>query len=171
MSLLEMQNNIIMLLTAKIDERANGLEVMVRENTMKIEAIKKSVDFIFGEVKTLKSDMKKVEVICQENEKKVAELEQKVNEAERYQRRCNHGTMEFQSRRVRANAELLTFVELSFPNQKPNFRKMWTSFIVWEDSRIKTRDRGQPSSGSPTDLHRIFSGGERRIVSSSSCKN
>eukprot|EP00063_Salmo_salar_P062760 XP_014037595.1 PREDICTED: uncharacterized protein LOC106590943 [Salmo salar] len=97
MSLLEMQNNIIMLLTAKIDERANGLEVMVRENTMKIEAIKKSVDFIFGEVKTLKSDMKKVEVICQENEKKVAELEQKVNEAERYEHRWNlrlHGIPE-----------------------------------------------------------------------------
>jgi hypothetical protein len=40
-------------------------------------------------VKTLKSDMKKGEVICQENEKKVSELEQKVNEAERYQRRWN----------------------------------------------------------------------------------
>lgn len=51
-SLLEMQNNIVMLLTAKLDERANGLEDMVRENTMKIEAMKKSVDFIFGEVRT-----------------------------------------------------------------------------------------------------------------------
>ena len=47
MSLLEMQNNIVMLLTAKIDERANGLELMVRENTMKIRAIKKSVDFLW----------------------------------------------------------------------------------------------------------------------------
>eukprot|EP00063_Salmo_salar_P038380 XP_014013215.1 PREDICTED: uncharacterized protein LOC106578668 [Salmo salar] len=89
MSLLEMQNNIVMLLTAKIDERANGLEVTVRENTMKTEAIKKSVDFIFGEVKNFKMFIKKVEVICQENEKKLAELEQKVNEAERYQRRWN----------------------------------------------------------------------------------
>ncbi|CAB1327397.1 unnamed protein product [Coregonus sp. 'balchen'] len=85
MSLLEMQNNIVMLLTAKMDERADGLEDMVRRNTMKTEAINKSVDFISGEVKTLKSDMKKVEVICQENEQKVAELEQKVNDAERYQ--------------------------------------------------------------------------------------
>lgn len=115
--------------------------------------------------------MKKVELICQENEKKVAELEQKVNEAERYQRRWNHGTMEFQSRRVRTNAELLTSVDLSFPNQKLNLRRMWTLFIVWEDSRIKTRDRGQPSSGSPTDLHGILTGDERRVVSSSSSNN
>jgi DNA repair ATPase RecN len=96
-SLIEMQNNIVMLLTAKIDERANGLEDMVRENTMKIEAMKKSVDFIFGELRTFKSDMKKVVLVCQENEKKVAELEQKVNEAERYQRRWNlrlHGIPE-----------------------------------------------------------------------------
>nr|XP_024001452.1 uncharacterized protein LOC112079873 [Salvelinus alpinus] len=64
---------------------------------MKTEAIKKSADFIFGEVKTLKSDMKNVEVICQENEKKVAELELKVNEVERYQCRWNlrlHGIPE-----------------------------------------------------------------------------
>jgi hypothetical protein len=40
LSLLEMQNNIVMLLTAKIDGRENGLEVMVRENMMKIEDIK-----------------------------------------------------------------------------------------------------------------------------------
>jgi hypothetical protein len=89
MSLLEMQNNIVILLTAKIDVRANGLEDMVGVNTMKIETMKKSIDFILGEVKTLKSDMKKVEVVCQENERKVAELEQKLNEAERYQRRWN----------------------------------------------------------------------------------
>jgi hypothetical protein len=47
-------------------------------------------------VKTLKSDMKKVEVIWQENEK-VAELKQKVNEAERYERKRNlrlHGIPE-----------------------------------------------------------------------------
>ncbi|CAB1346948.1 unnamed protein product [Coregonus sp. 'balchen'] len=78
------------------------------------------------------------------NEKKVAELEQKVNEAERYQRRWNL--------RLHGIPEQAGAVELSFPNQKPNLRKMWTLFIVWEDSRIKTRDRGQPSSGSPTDL-------------------
>ena len=92
MSLLEMQNNIVVLLTAKMGERANGLEVMVRENTMKIEALKKSVDFIYGEVETFKSDIKNVE-----NEKKEIELEQKVNEAERYQRRWNlrlHGIPE-----------------------------------------------------------------------------
>ena len=64
-SLIEMQNNIVMLLTAKIDEGANGLEDIFRENPMKIDAMKKSVDFIFREVKTL--NMKKVEVICQEN--------------------------------------------------------------------------------------------------------
>jgi hypothetical protein len=63
MSLFDMQNNTVMLLTAKMDKRANCLEDMVWENTIKIEAIKKSVNFIYGEVKTLKSDMKKVEVI------------------------------------------------------------------------------------------------------------
>lgn len=74
---------------------------------------------------TLKSDMKKVEVICQENEKKVAELEQKVNEAERYEHRWNlrlHGIPEQAGEDIKCR--VVDICGAVIPESKPNFRKM-----------------------------------------------
>ncbi|KAL0161056.1 hypothetical protein M9458_044781, partial [Cirrhinus mrigala] len=96
-SLLEMQENIITLLSKKINESSGNLENLIRENMLSIGTLKKSIDFALNEVKDLKDEMKVVKEITTSHEQKVAELERKVNEAERYWRRWNlrlHGVPE-----------------------------------------------------------------------------
>lgn len=96
-SLLEIQENIITLLSKKIYESSGHLENLIRENTLSIGTLKKSIDFALNEVKDLKDEMKAVKEITKSHEQKVAELERKVNEAERYRRRWNlrlHGVPE-----------------------------------------------------------------------------
>ncbi|RXN35052.1 hypothetical protein ROHU_003894 [Labeo rohita] len=53
-SLLEMQENIITLLSKKINESSGNLENLIRENTPSIGTLKKSIDFALNEVKDLK---------------------------------------------------------------------------------------------------------------------
>lgn len=54
-SLADLQNNIV----ATINLHADNLEGMIIKISMSIQALKKSVDFAFGEVEVLKSDVKK----------------------------------------------------------------------------------------------------------------
>ncbi|CAL8290403.1 unnamed protein product [Arctogadus glacialis] len=58
MSLHELQNNIVGIISTKINERADNLESMINHNTVSIDALKKSIDFAFAEVDSLKTDMK-----------------------------------------------------------------------------------------------------------------
>ncbi|CAM4664385.1 unnamed protein product [Leuciscus chuanchicus] len=80
-----------------MNESLGLLENLIRENTLNIGILKKSIDFALNEVKDLKDEMKAVKEITKSHEQKVAELERKVNEAERYRRRWNlrlHGVLE-----------------------------------------------------------------------------
>ncbi|XP_016346672.1 uncharacterized protein LOC107692222 [Sinocyclocheilus anshuiensis] len=88
-SLTELQDNIIVALTSKIKESADNLGKMITKNTVSIEGLKKSIDFVFEEVNALKTDMKKCKSTVNLNNTKISELEQKLNETERYQRRWN----------------------------------------------------------------------------------
>jgi hypothetical protein len=45
MSLHELQNNIIGIISTKINERADNLESMINHNALSIDALKKSIDF------------------------------------------------------------------------------------------------------------------------------
>ncbi len=54
-SLSEIQENIMRC----INERVNGLEELLRANTVSIEALKKTTEFLFNEVKDVKDDMNK----------------------------------------------------------------------------------------------------------------
>lgn len=54
---------------------------------MSIEGLKKSVDFAFEEMKTLKDNMSVVKLTSSSNVKRIADLKQKLNDAERYNRR------------------------------------------------------------------------------------
>ena len=87
MSLHELQNNIVGIISTKINERADNLESMINHNTVSIDALKKSIDLAFAEVDSLKTDMKVVKTTAEKNEQKLSELELKLNDAERYQRR------------------------------------------------------------------------------------
>ncbi len=88
-SLTELQDNIIVALTSKIKESADDLGKMISKNTVSIEGLKKSIDFVFEEVNALKTDMKSCKSTVNLNNTKISELEQKLNESERYQRRWN----------------------------------------------------------------------------------
>ena len=81
MSLHELQNNIVGIISTKINERADNLESMINHNTVSIDALKKSIDFAFAEVDSLKTDMKVVKTTAEKNEQKLSVLELKLNDA------------------------------------------------------------------------------------------
>ena len=101
LTLSQLQHNIAGL----INERADNLESLVNHNTVSIDGLKKSIDFVFAEVETLKADMKVVNVACENNIQKLSEVEMRLNEAERYQRRWNlrlHGIPENKQENIKA---------------------------------------------------------------------
>ncbi|CAL8292630.1 unnamed protein product [Arctogadus glacialis] len=78
---------------------------MINHNTVSIDALKKSIDFAFAEVDSLKTDMKVIKTTTEKNEQKLSELELKLNDAERYQRRWNlrlHGIPEEKQVNIKA---------------------------------------------------------------------
>lgn len=91
-SLSEIQENIMRC----INERVNGLEELLRVNTVSIEALKKTTEFLFNEVKDvkddrkqLKKDMKVIHEVSDAHGKKMSEIDSRLNEVERYKRRWN----------------------------------------------------------------------------------
>ncbi|CAK6980759.1 uncharacterized protein LOC121643932 [Scomber scombrus] len=92
-SLADLQNNIV----AAINEQADNLEGMITRNAVSIEALKKSIDFAFAEVESLKTDMREVKTASERHDQLITELQLKLNETERYGRRWNlrlHGVPE-----------------------------------------------------------------------------
>ena len=78
---------------------------MINHNTVSTDALKKSIDFAFAKVDSLKTDMKVVKTTTEKNEQKLSELELKLNDAERYQRRWNlrlHGVPEEKQEDIKA---------------------------------------------------------------------
>lgn len=78
---------------------------MISHNTISIEALKKSIDFVFTEVANLKTDVKSVKSTCENNVQRLSAVELKINKAERYQRRWNlrlHGIPEDRQENIKA---------------------------------------------------------------------
>ncbi len=76
------------------NERVNGLEELLRANTVSVEALKKTREFLFNEVKDVKDDMKHVKndlkmvhEISDVHGKKMSEIDSRLNDVERYKRR------------------------------------------------------------------------------------
>lgn len=88
-SLAELQDNVIRVITAKINERADQTDEAVKHNAMQIEGLKKSLDFCHQEVVDLKKENTIMKMRVEQMQKEVTELEQKVNDADRYSRRYN----------------------------------------------------------------------------------
>ncbi|KAK7120359.1 hypothetical protein R3I94_008722 [Phoxinus phoxinus] len=107
-SLSEIQENIMRC----INERVNGLEELLRANTVSIEALKKTTEFLFNEVKDvkddvkiLKKDTKAMHEVSDAHSKKMSEFDARLNEVERYKRRWNlrlYGLAEQMSEDVKA---------------------------------------------------------------------
>lgn len=51
-----MQENIIRVLTAKIDQRADQIDMAVKQNTLQIEGLKKSLDNCYQDIADLKKE-------------------------------------------------------------------------------------------------------------------
>ncbi|KAL1005600.1 hypothetical protein UPYG_G00061200 [Umbra pygmaea] len=83
LSLEDIQANIL----AAVNQRADNLEVMVRENKSVIEELKTSLNFAFVEIEALKNENKKLAELCNSHEKVFKSMESRLTEAERYRRR------------------------------------------------------------------------------------
>lgn len=88
-SLVDLQNNIVRILTEKINERADGLEKIIKKNSDGIEALQKSTEFLSREINDVKADLTGLKSSSGSHDKKILDLEAKVNEMERYRRRWN----------------------------------------------------------------------------------
>lgn len=78
-SLLEIQDTII----------SDETDKVVHYNTVQIDGLKKSLDFCHKEVADLKKQNNILKASCETLQKKVCEMETKVNESDRYSRRQN----------------------------------------------------------------------------------
>ncbi|CAB1326732.1 unnamed protein product [Coregonus sp. 'balchen'] len=87
LSLRELQVNIIDAVTAKINERADGLEKMTRENTSKIVDLETSLNHAYKSIEELKRANTATSDKCTAQEKTIANMQERLSEAERYRRR------------------------------------------------------------------------------------
>uniref|UniRef100_A0AAV2ME13 Uncharacterized protein n=1 Tax=Knipowitschia caucasica TaxID=637954 RepID=A0AAV2ME13_KNICA len=137
LSLLEVQENIIRVLTLKTDEinnHMNDIKKLVNKNTMEIEGLKKSADYCFLEVADLKTENTALKSRCQALEGKMQEMEKKVNEMDAYSRRMNlkmYGISESQGKIFALKSR--TFY-LLYCQTKAKWRLQWMLFIVLGDT-------------------------------------
>lgn len=82
-------NEIISSLSALINARSDNLESMVQENTLKIEGLKKTIDFLGAEMNDVKMKVNDLEKRVTREEGRVDNYQQRLDELERYSRRWN----------------------------------------------------------------------------------
>lgn len=88
-TLSELQDNIVRLVAEKLKENAESLASLIKKNADSIESLKESTEFLAREVQTVKADVVIVKQVNEKQEGRIAKLEEKVNEMERYHRRWN----------------------------------------------------------------------------------
>ncbi|CAM4691341.1 unnamed protein product [Leuciscus chuanchicus] len=84
---IELQENIIMALTLKINQRADSLEKMLITNSNTIEDLKTSLNHLYAEIQDIKDDKTKLGEKFAQQQKSLVSLEERVADAERYKRR------------------------------------------------------------------------------------
>lgn len=112
--LLSQDNAVISTLSKLINERADNIEKLVSvnskkidENTMKIEGIKKTLDFACSEIRDTQKKMMNVDTRLKEQARTVASLLTRIYELESYSRRWNlklYGVAEDSSENVKEKA-------------------------------------------------------------------
>ncbi|MEQ2315830.1 hypothetical protein AMECASPLE_026461 [Ameca splendens] len=83
------KNEIIFSLSVLINSRSDNLEIMVKENTLKFQGLKKTIDFICAEMKDVKEKVSDLEKEVAREEGRVDNCQQRLAELERYSRRWN----------------------------------------------------------------------------------
>lgn len=87
LSLSDVQENIIRILSEKINERSDQIERMVKENSSNIEALGKSLTSVHNDVMCLQKENETLKNANALLEKKVKEMNSKIEDQERYSRR------------------------------------------------------------------------------------
>ncbi len=81
--------DIVASLSALINTRSDNIEKMVGANAMKIEGLKKTVDFAYAEIKDMKGKVSMPEKRASHEERRVNDCQQRFSELERYSRQWN----------------------------------------------------------------------------------
>lgn len=81
-SLIELQENIVKLVSAKITESAEGIQNTIKE-------LKEHSEFLATQIQDMRGSVEAVEATTKDHEERINALEDKVNEMERYHRRWN----------------------------------------------------------------------------------
>lgn len=117
LSLEVVQANIL----AAVNQRADNLELMVRDNKSGIEELKTSINFAFAEIEDLKNENKKLSELCTSHEKTIKNMEIRLTETERYRRRWAlrlYGLPEEREENVKRKA--IDICQQIAPNQNMN---------------------------------------------------
>ncbi|ROL41441.1 hypothetical protein DPX16_6839 [Anabarilius grahami] len=109
---------VISTLSQLINNRSDALEKMVGDNALKIEGLKKTVDFVCAELNDIKGKVGHVETRLNTEEKKMELCEKRIADLERYSRRWSlrlHGVPEKENENVRA--ESISICAATFPEE------------------------------------------------------
>lgn len=108
-------------ISSLINERSDSLEKLVSNNAMKIEGLKKTVDFVSAEVKDMKVKVDHLASRLQLGEQRIETCETRLTDMERYSRRWNlrlRGVPEKQKENIRD--EVIRICEQTYPEGKGN---------------------------------------------------
>ncbi|XP_016332521.1 uncharacterized protein LOC107680940 [Sinocyclocheilus anshuiensis] len=100
-------DSVISTLSQLINNRSDALEKMVGDNALKIEGLKKTVDYICAELNDVKGKVGHVEARLSSEEKKMEFCETRIADLERYSRRWNlrlQGVPEKEGEDIRAES-------------------------------------------------------------------
>lgn len=102
------------MLSQLINTRSDTIEKMVSENALKIEGLKKTVDFVCAELNDIKGKVSHFKTRLTTEEKKLGFREQRLTDLERYSHHWNlrlHGVIEKENEDVRT----IRICEATFP--------------------------------------------------------
>lgn len=88
-TLVEVQDNIAKILVEKMSQNTAVLNQEIKQNRECVNSLKKATEFLFQELKDVKADISNMKTMGKDHQKRITELEDKLNETERYQRRWN----------------------------------------------------------------------------------
>ncbi|KAJ8002348.1 hypothetical protein DPEC_G00178940 [Dallia pectoralis] len=103
----------------RMDSLEKSVERMISNNTLKIEGLKKTVDFACAEIRGVKDKLTHIDDRVKVAEKKASQMEQRITELENYSRRWNlrlYGVAENKEQNVRQ--EVIHICQTILPEHK-----------------------------------------------------
>ncbi|ROL48830.1 hypothetical protein DPX16_22349 [Anabarilius grahami] len=131
---------VISTLSSLINSRSYALEGMISANALKVEGLKKTIDFVCAGVQDLKKNVKDVDVRLKAQERLTGTCETRISDLERHSRRWNlrlFGVPETHKEDVRS--EVIRICGETYPEAKSKYPD-----VVDTVHRIGRRDANKP---------------------------